>query len=66
MSDMAEYRIEFSIQRREGDSDDFVEIGFGSSNAWRDLNQASFEVDAAVQNRDWETSDDMPEPRSVS
>jgi hypothetical protein len=29
-----EYRIEFTIQRREDGDDDFEDIGFGSSGAW--------------------------------
>jgi hypothetical protein len=54
---VAEYRIEFSIQCRDDGADDFVEIGFGSSGAWSDPEQAAFEVGAAVQNREWEAAD---------
>ncbi len=59
---MSEYRIEFSIQRRADGAEDFVEIGFGSSGAWSDVDQAAFDVESIVQNREWETSGDMPEP----
>jgi hypothetical protein len=52
---MAEYRIEFSIQRRDEGAEDFEEIGFGSSGAWSDVDQAVYEVQSAVQNREWET-----------
>jgi hypothetical protein len=59
---MSEYRIEFSIQRRDEDAEDFAEIGFGSSGARSDVDQAAFDVESIVQNREWETSGDMPEP----
>lgn len=54
---MADYRIEFSIQQRHDGAEDFVEIGFGSSGAWSDVDQAVFEVQSAVQNREWETTE---------
>ena len=59
---MSEYRIEFSIQRREDGADDFEEIGFGSSGTWDDPDAAVHAVQSAVQNREWETSADTPEP----
>lgn len=52
---MAEYRIEFSILQRDGDADDFVEIGFGSSGTCGDVDQAAYAVESIVQNRMWET-----------
>jgi hypothetical protein len=52
---VAEYRIEFSIHRRDDGAEDFAEIGFGSSGAWSDVDQAAYEVGSAVQNREWET-----------
>lgn len=62
---MTEYRIEFSIQRRNEAEEDFTEIGFGSSGAWDDVDQAGHMVGSAVQNREWETTGDMPEPEEV-
>jgi hypothetical protein len=59
---MAEYRIDFSIQRRDDGDEDFVEIGFGSSGACGDADQAAYEVESVVQNRLWETSEGMPDP----
>lgn len=54
---MPEYRIDFSITRRDDGADDFVEIGFGSSGAWDDVDAAAHAVQSAVQHREWETSD---------
>ena len=45
---MREYRIEYSIQRRDDDADDeFVEIGFGSSGFWGDLDACAHMVERA-------------------
>jgi hypothetical protein len=60
-----EYRIEFSIQRGNGNGD-FAEIGFGSSGTWEDLDTAAHMVNSVVQNQDWETGPDMPDPASIS
>jgi hypothetical protein len=58
----AQYRIDFTITRRtEGDAD-FEEIGFGSSGAWSDIDQAAHILQSSVQNREWETSEGMPDP----
>lgn len=62
---MSEYRIEFSIQRRDGE-DDFTEIGFGSSGAWSDLDQAAHMVESAIVNREWETLPGMPDPEEAT
>lgn len=51
-----EYRIEYSIQRCRESDDDFVEIGFGSSGAWSDLDQCAHILSSAVQNGKWETA----------
>lgn len=59
---VASYRIEFSVQRQSRDGDDFEEIGFGSSLSHCDLRQCSLDVDAAIQNRAWETTAGMPDP----
>jgi hypothetical protein len=62
---VAEYRIEFSIQRRDDDAEDFVEIGFGSSGATGSPDQAAYEMESVVQNRLWETSEGMPDPQAT-
>ena len=61
----AEYRIEFAIQRRLPGEDDFTEIGFGSSGAWRDLAACTHSIDSGVTNGEWETEGDMPDPADV-
>lgn len=60
-----EYRIEFSIQRLQPGDDDFVEIGFGSSGGWRDLDAAVHAVSSDVQNGNWETEKGHPDPGEV-
>lgn len=61
----SEYRIEFSIQRRQDDEDDFTEIGFGSSGSWSDLAACTHSIDSGVTNGEWETDGDMPDPDDV-
>ncbi len=61
---MTNYRIEYSIQRRRG-GEDFTEIGFGSSGHWSTVDQAAHILQSAVENREWETSGDMPDPDTV-
>lgn len=64
---MREYRIEYSIQRRDDDADDeFVEIGFGSSGFWGDLDACAHMVESDISSRSWETEGDMPDPREVA
>lgn len=60
-----EYRIDYTITRRRPGEDDFAEIGFGSSGAWTGIDQCADMVGAAVQHREWETSDGMPDPDDV-
>lgn len=62
---MDDYLIEYSIQRRIDGEDDFTEIGFGSSGTWSDVDQAVYMVESDIQNRMRETSDGIPDPRSV-
>ena len=62
---MTDYRIEFTIQRREPGDDDFTDIGFGSSGTWDDVETALYSVQSTIQNRVWETSPGMPDPDSV-
>ncbi|MDH6282899.1 hypothetical protein [Prescottella agglutinans] len=60
-----EYRIEYTILRAPEGSDDFVEVGFGSSGSSTDLNSAAYDLDSQVQNRMWETEPGMPDPNDV-
>lgn len=62
---MTEYRIEYSIQRRNEDEDDFTEVGFGSSGAWGSVAQCAHMLSADIDHRTWETSDGMPDPDSL-
>lgn len=59
------YRIEFSIKRRQDGEDDFTEVGFGSSFDAELIDSALYDVQSIVQNRQWETSGDMPDPDSL-
>lgn len=59
----AEYRIEYTIQRRT--DGDFEDIGFGSSGAWNGVDAALYAAQSSIQNRAWETEDDMPDPAEV-
>ncbi len=61
----AEYRVEFTLQRRLPDEDDFTEIGFGSSGAWESLDQCTHMVGSAVTNGEWETEPGQPEPSTI-
>jgi hypothetical protein len=64
VQDSDEFRIEYTITRRRAgqDEDDFTEIGFGSSGAWSTIDQCAHRVTSAVQNKEWETSESMPDP----
>jgi hypothetical protein len=62
---MSEYRITYTIERRQPGDEDFAEIGFGSSNVAKTIDGALFQVQSDVQNREWETADGMPEPADV-
>lgn len=65
MSDTADYRIEYTIQRRLPGEDDFADIGFGSSNGWDTPDQAVHIVASEVQNYGWDTEPGMPDPDEV-
>ena len=65
MDEAAEFRIEFSIQRKRPGDDDFEEIGFGSSGAWADLDMCTHMLDSDVSHGIWETSDGMPDPDEI-
>jgi hypothetical protein len=60
-----EYRIDFTITRREDGDDDFTEIGFGSSGAWSTPAQAAHMLASDMDHCQWETSPGMPDPESV-
>lgn len=64
--EVAEYRIEFSIQRQTDQDEDFVEVGFGSSGTWGDVDTCAHMVESAVVNADWETEKGMPDPAEVN
>jgi hypothetical protein len=60
-----EYRVDYTITRRKPGEEDFKKIGFGSSGAWPDVEQAVSMVEADVQNYQWETSRKMPDPQEI-
>lgn len=62
---MADYRIDYTILRADDDSEDFEEIGFGSSGTWNDVDAALYALGSDVQNRMWETEGDIPDPSEV-
>jgi hypothetical protein len=62
---MAEYRIEYQIQRRQEDEDDFTEIGFGSSGGWGSLETCTHMLGSAIANGEWETEPGQPSPEQV-
>jgi hypothetical protein len=59
---VAEFRIEYTIQRADTEGGEFRDIGFGSSGSWNGIDAALYAVDSDVQNRSWETEGDMPDP----
>lgn len=62
---MADYRIEFTIHRRDDGEADFTEIGFGSSGANGDVDAAAYEAHTLLQRREWETDVGMPAPEDA-
>lgn len=65
MTDLTEYRIEYTITRRRPGNDDFTEIGFGSTHADDDIEVALYEVQSDVQNFQWETAPGHPYPDEI-
>jgi hypothetical protein len=63
--DETEYRIDFTITRRQPGDDDFAEIGFGSSGAWPDVEQCAHMLESDITHRQWETSGGMPGPATI-
>ena len=60
-----EYRITYAIETAIVDTDEWEEIGFGSSGAWSGVDAAAYDVESQIQNRAWETDGGMPDPRSI-
>jgi hypothetical protein len=61
----SEFRIDYTINRRQPGEDDFTEIGFGSSGASGSVADAAYQMESEIQNRRWETSAGMPDPDDV-
>lgn len=59
------YRIDFSIQRREENDEDYTEIGFGGSTGQWSIDAALYAVESIIQRREWESSEGMPDPEEV-
>ncbi len=57
-----EYRIDYTITRRADDGGDFTEIGFGSSGTSYSPEHAAHLLQSAIEHREWETTDGMPDP----
>lgn len=60
-----QFRIEYTIQRRRGDSANFRDVGFGSSGSNSSIDDALYAVQSEIQNRQWETSAGMPDPAEL-
>ena len=57
-----DYRITYTIERRQDSAADFVEIGFGSTAGEGSIDAALYHVQSDIQNRQWETEPGMPTP----
>lgn len=64
----AEYRIEYRITRCIAPNldEEFIEIGFGSSGTWDDIDSALHAIDSDIQCRQWETEPGQPDPEEIS
>ena len=60
-----QYRIEYTLQRRQPGDDDFTDIGFGSSGGWESPRECAHMVASDIDNNAWETQRGMPEPESI-
>ena len=49
-----EYRIDFTITKRDPEDEDFIEVGVGASGTWKTLDECALEVSALIQNNEWE------------
>lgn len=61
---MSKYRITYSIERLAPD-DDYEEIGFGTSFSHQTVDAALYDVESFIQNRQWETTEGMPDPEEA-
>jgi len=61
-TDQTDFRITFSIQRQRPQDDDFVEVGFGSSGCWDDVDSALHDLESIIQRGEWETEPGQPAP----
>ncbi len=59
---MTRYRVTFAIERQQDGEDDFTEVGFGSSTGEPSIDAALYYVQSVIDNRQWETSQGMPDP----
>jgi hypothetical protein len=60
-----DFRITFAIERRLPGEDDFTEVGFGTSGTSSTIDHAAHLLNSALQNREWETEEGMPDPEEV-
>lgn len=51
---MTDYRIDFSIMKREAGEEDFTELGFGSTASSSTIQEAGFDAYAAIRNDEWD------------
>jgi hypothetical protein len=65
MPDNDEFRITYSIERRQPGENDFTEIGFSSTGASGTVDGALYQAQSDIQNRLWETHEGMPDPGDV-
>lgn len=51
---MTDYRIDFSIMKREDGEEDFTEFAFGSTMSSSTILEAGFDAHAGIQNEEWD------------
>lgn len=51
---MTDYRVDFSIMKRETGQEDFTEFAFGSTMSSTTIQEAGFDAHAAIQNEEWD------------
>lgn len=61
----SDYRITFTIERRQDGESDFTEVGFGCSGTSSSPEHAAHLLQSAIEHREWETTDGMPDPASA-
>lgn len=59
-----EFRIEYTIQRNQGD-ENWTDVGFGSSGAWLSIDEAEYSMHSYIQNRQWEREGNMPKQNEL-